>query len=181
MRPTRKLYDILTGLIAFTATAFNNNIIIIIIIINTIFMIIVNITTIITSLKTSFAKVPGGGGHLGIYWVGMCHPGLQIGTPFKKKFPQNWYPVLEMGQFFIPCSRIHPKTDTPFWKWANYLFSILGCNKSTTVCLLMHWTVFLKAICPWILSNGCLQKWSFRASEILYPVLGNASETDTLF
>ena len=25
---------------------------------------------------------PGGGGHLGVFWVGMCHPGLQIGTPF---------------------------------------------------------------------------------------------------
>ena len=25
---------------------------------------------------------PGGGGHLGIFWVGMCRPGLQIGTPF---------------------------------------------------------------------------------------------------
>ena len=24
----------------------------------------------------------GGGGHLGIFWVGMCCPGLQIGTPF---------------------------------------------------------------------------------------------------
>ena len=24
----------------------------------------------------------GGGGHLGIFWVGMCRPGLQIGTPF---------------------------------------------------------------------------------------------------
>ena len=23
---------------------------------------------------------------------------------------------------------------------------------------LKHWTVFLKAICPWIISNGCLQK-----------------------
>ena len=22
------------------------------------------------------------GGHLGIFWVGMCHPGLQIGNPF---------------------------------------------------------------------------------------------------
>ena len=22
------------------------------------------------------------GGHLGIFWVGMCRPGLQIGTPF---------------------------------------------------------------------------------------------------
>ena len=25
---------------------------------------------------------PGGGGHLGIFWVGICRPGLQIGTPF---------------------------------------------------------------------------------------------------
>ena len=24
----------------------------------------------------------GGGGPLGIFWVGMCLPGLQIGTPF---------------------------------------------------------------------------------------------------
>ena len=22
------------------------------------------------------------GGHLGIFWVGMCRPGLRIGTPF---------------------------------------------------------------------------------------------------
>ena len=22
------------------------------------------------------------GGHLGIFWVGMCRPGLQIGTPY---------------------------------------------------------------------------------------------------
>ena len=26
-------------------------------------------------------------GHLGIFWVGMCRPGLQIGTPSKKNFP----------------------------------------------------------------------------------------------
>ena len=26
--------------------------------------------------------VLGGGGHLGIFWAGMCRPGLQIGTPF---------------------------------------------------------------------------------------------------
>ena len=37
---------------------------------------------------------PGEGGHLGIFWVGMCRPRLQIGTPFKKK--------------------ISPKIDTPF-------------------------------------------------------------------
>ena len=27
-------------------------------------------------------KRPGGGGHLGIFGVGMCRPGIQIGTPF---------------------------------------------------------------------------------------------------
>ena len=32
----------------------------------------------------------------------------------RKNFPSNWYPVVEMGQFFIPRSRIRPKTDTPF-------------------------------------------------------------------
>ena len=28
------------------------------------------------------AREGGGGGHLGIFWVGRCRPGLQIGTPF---------------------------------------------------------------------------------------------------
>ena len=27
-------------------------------------------------------RSPGGGGHLGFFWVGMCRPGLQIGAPF---------------------------------------------------------------------------------------------------
>ena len=27
-------------------------------------------------------EISGGGGHLGIFWVGMCCPVLQIGTPF---------------------------------------------------------------------------------------------------
>ena len=35
-----------------------------------------------------------GGGALEYFWVGMCRPGLQIGTPFEKK--------------------ISPKIDTPF-------------------------------------------------------------------
>ena len=29
-----------------------------------------------------------------------------------------------MGQFFIPRSRIRPKTDTPFQKKANFLYSV---------------------------------------------------------
>ena len=40
----------------------------------------------ITSLQITVLNLqntPGeGGGHLGIFWVGMCRPGLQIGTPF---------------------------------------------------------------------------------------------------
>ena len=32
--------------------------------------------------KDLLCKHPGGGGHLGIFWVGMSRPGLQIGTPF---------------------------------------------------------------------------------------------------
>ena len=37
---------------------------------------------------------PGGGGHLGIFWVGMCRPGLQIGTPFPLAPPMKslWHP-----------------------------------------------------------------------------------------
>ena len=66
---------------------------------------------------------PGGvgGGELGYFLGGMCRSGLQIGTPFVKKFSLKWiprsrngpifyYPVLEfalklMNQFFILRSR----------------------------------------------------------------------------
>ena len=51
------------------------------------------------------------GGHLGIFWVGMCRPGLQIGTPFLKKFPLK----------LIPRSRNGPIFYTPW----------LGCNKES--------------------------------------------------
>ena len=35
-------------------------------------------------LISKLARPPGkgGGGHLGIFWVGMCRLALQIGTPF---------------------------------------------------------------------------------------------------
>ena len=33
-------------------------------------------------LIAKLARPPGGGGHLGIFWVGMCRLALQIGTPF---------------------------------------------------------------------------------------------------
>ena len=38
---------------------------------------------VITEPSLAAVAIPGGGGeHLGIFWVGMCRPGLQIGTPF---------------------------------------------------------------------------------------------------
>ena len=41
----------------------------------------------IRSLIIRVIKPRGGGGGLGIFWVGMCRPGLQIGNPFEKKIP----------------------------------------------------------------------------------------------
>ena len=35
----------------------------------------------VDGFRTFHAPAPRGG-HLGIFWVGMCRPGLQIGTPF---------------------------------------------------------------------------------------------------
>ena len=40
------------------------------------------------------------GGHLGIFWVGMCRPGLQNGTPFWKKFPLKLIPRSRNGPIF---------------------------------------------------------------------------------
>ena len=34
-----------------------------------------------------------------------------------------------MGQFFITRSSIRPKTDTPFKKWAGFLYSVLESLK----------------------------------------------------
>ena len=48
---------------------------------------------------------PGGGGHLGIFFGWYLPPGTPI-----------WHPVLK---------KIFPKTDTPFYKWANFLYSVL--------------------------------------------------------
>ena len=71
------------------------------------------------------AQRPGGGGHLGIFLVGMCRPGLQIGTPFYKNFPLKLiprsrngpivlYPVLEFALKLITRSRNGPIFYTPF-------------------------------------------------------------------
>ena len=65
-----------------------------------------------------------------------------------------------MGQFFILHSKVQQEYNSLLANALNRM---------------------LKAICPWTISNVCLQKWSFHAFEILYPVLKNASEMDTPF
>ena len=77
----------------------------------------------IIHLLNSWGQVLGG--HLGIFWVGMCHPELQIGIPFYKKIPLKYiprsrngpiflYPVLEFALKLIPLSRNGLFFHTPF-------------------------------------------------------------------
>ena len=57
------------------------------------------------------------GGTLGYHLGGYVPPGRPNWHPvLKKNSPKIDTPFsdLEMGQFFIPRSRIRPKTDTPF-------------------------------------------------------------------
>ena len=64
-------------------------------------------------------------GALEYFLGGYVPPGTPNWHPVLKKFPLKLILVLEMGQFFIPRSRIRPKTDAPFEKWANFLYSVL--------------------------------------------------------
>ena len=77
-------------------------------------------------LRSEFHNAsPGEGGHLGIFWVGMCRPGLQIGTPFEIRIPLKLiprsrngpsflYPVLESALKLTLRSRNGPFFYTPF-------------------------------------------------------------------
>ena len=56
-------------------------------------------------LHQKFTQLPGGGGALGYFLGGYVPPG----NP-------NWHPVLKKNS---------PKIDTPFYKWANFLYPIL--------------------------------------------------------
>lgn len=49
-------------------------------------------------LKQIFSR--GGMGYSGMFCVGMCCPGLQSSTPFKKKLHSKWCPILEI---LTPC------------------------------------------------------------------------------
>ena len=51
----------------------------------------------------------GGGGALGYFLGGYVPPG----TP-------NWHPVLK---------KISPNIDTPFYKWANFLYPVLEMDQ----------------------------------------------------
>ena len=46
-------------------------------------------TAVAFEILSSYCRVAAGRGegHLGIFWVGMCRPGLQIGSLFQKNFP----------------------------------------------------------------------------------------------
>ena len=66
--------------------------------------------------KPEFSATPPGmeaGGALGYFLGGYVLPRTPNWDPILKKTSPT-IPVLEMGQFFIPRSRIRPKTDTPF-------------------------------------------------------------------
>ena len=40
--------------------------------------------------KTRNIAEGGGGGHLGIFWMGMCRLGLQLAPRSKNNFPLTW-------------------------------------------------------------------------------------------
>ena len=66
---------------------------------------------------------PGGGGEGGtwVFFGWVCAAQNSKLAPHSKK---NSPKIL-----LIPRSRIRPKSDTPFYKWANFLYSILGCKE----------------------------------------------------
>ena len=81
-----------------------------------------SVITAVNSLITSkgclcmrnVCMVPGGGGTWVFFgWVCAARDS-KLAPRYKKNSSWNWYPVLEMGQFFIPRFRIRFKTDTPF-------------------------------------------------------------------
>ena len=45
------------------------------------------IKMLIFDFSQGIEVLPGGGGTWVFFWVGMCRPGLQIGTRSKKNFP----------------------------------------------------------------------------------------------
>ena len=94
---------------------------------------------------------------------------VQLNFSVNRPILWQWIGILEgkwngneMGQFFIPRSRVQQEYNSLLVNALNGIFkSNLPLNEP-----------------KW---NGCLQNWTFRTFEILYPVLENASEMDTPF
>ena len=68
-----------------------------------------------TRMSTSQDIPRGGGGSTWVLFGWVCAAwDSKLAPRYKKTSPKIDTPVLEMGQFFIPHSRIRPKTDTLF-------------------------------------------------------------------
>ena len=66
------------------------------------------------AIRKEFSFDPGEGGTWVFFgWVCAARDS-KLAPRSKKISPKTDCPVLEMGQFFIPRSRIRTKTDTPF-------------------------------------------------------------------
>ena len=66
------------------------------------------------TLSVKFILSRGGGGGTWVLFGWVCAARHSKLAPCSKKIsPKIDTPVLEMGQFFIPHSKIRPKTDTP--------------------------------------------------------------------
>ena len=111
----------------------------------------------------------------------------------------NWHPILK---------KISPKIDTPFYKWANFLYPVpefalklIPCSRNGSIFLYSvlarvqqgYNSLLVDSLNRIFKSNQSLnnfkwlliQNWSvlrsFRAFGILYPVLAKVSEMDTPF
>ena len=93
--------------------------------------------------------LPRGGGVLGYFLGGYVPSGTPNWHPVLKRFllkliprsrngPVFLYPLLTFALKLMPRSRNGPIFYTPFW----------GATRVKQFA--WHWTVFLKAICPWI-------------------------------
>ena len=72
------------------------------------------IKMLIFDFSQGIEVLPRGGGALGYFFGWVCAARDSKLAPVLKKISPKIDTVLEMGQFFIPRSRIRPKTDTPF-------------------------------------------------------------------
>ena len=94
---------------------------------------------LISILETLLVRVPGG---TWVFFGCVCVArDSKLAPRSKKNFSWNWYPVLEMGQFFIPRYRINSlctshksghwervsgHTSLPAWKTLNTFYTLLS-------------------------------------------------------